>query len=123
MIEMYILQECFNFKFNDMQFGFVRGRGTNTAISQANGACYYFVNKVVKYRFNVFCYADDLLIASTTVPRLGERCTAVSLHVQGSDKTMLEVHGSVRVWLRVKNSCSTKVRGAWQCHSMVKGEE
>ena len=49
MIEMYILQECFNFKFNDMQFGFVRGRGTNTAISQANGACYYFVNKVLRF--------------------------------------------------------------------------
>ena len=28
--------------------------------------------------------------------RLGERCTAVPLQVQGSDKTKLEVHDSVR---------------------------
>ena len=26
------------------------------------------------------------------------------LKVQGSDKTMLEVHGSVGAWLKVKNS-------------------
>ena len=26
------------------------------------------------------------------------------LQVQGSDKTMLEVHGNVRAWLKVKNS-------------------
>ena len=38
------------------------------------------------------------------VTRLGERCTAVPLQVQGSDKTKLEVHGSVRAQLRVKNS-------------------
>ena len=38
------------------------------------------------------------------VTRLGERCTAVPLQVQGSDKTELEVHGSVRAQLRVKNS-------------------
>ena len=43
-IEMYILQECSNFQFNDMQFGFVRGRGTGTAISLANDVCSYFVN-------------------------------------------------------------------------------
>ena len=38
------------------------------------------------------------------VTRLGERCTAMPLQVQGSDKTKLEVHGSVREQLRVKNS-------------------
>ena len=38
------------------------------------------------------------------VTRLDERCTAVPLQVQGSDKTILEVHGSVRARLRVKNS-------------------
>ena len=38
------------------------------------------------------------------VTRLGNRCTAMSLQVQGSDKTKLEVHGSVRARLRVKNS-------------------
>ena len=38
------------------------------------------------------------------VTRLGERCTAVPLQVQGSDKTKLEVHGGVRAQLRVKNS-------------------
>ena len=36
--------------------------------------------------------------------RLDERCTAVPLHVQGSDKTKPEVHGSVRARLKVKNS-------------------
>ena len=38
------------------------------------------------------------------ITRLGERCTAVPLQVQGSDKTILEVHGSVRARIRVKNS-------------------
>ena len=32
----------------------------------------------------------------------------MSLQVQGSDKTKLEVHGSVRVWLKVKNSYQIK---------------
>ena len=36
--------------------------------------------------------------------RLDERCTAVLLHVQGSDKTKLEVHGSVKARLKVTNS-------------------
>ena len=31
------------------------------------------------------------------ITRLGERCITVSLQVQGSDKTKLEVHGIVRV--------------------------
>ena len=38
------------------------------------------------------------------VTRLGERCTAMPLQVQGIDKTKLEVHGSVRARLKVKNS-------------------
>ena len=38
------------------------------------------------------------------VTRLGERCKAVPLQVQDSDKTKLEVHGSVRAQLKVKNS-------------------
>ena len=38
------------------------------------------------------------------VTKLDERCTAVPLQVQGSDKTMLEVHGSVTVRLKVTNS-------------------
>ena len=62
----------------------------------------------------------------------------MSLQLQGSDKTKLEVHGSVRVWLKVKNSykirqevhssatagarqCQNEVRSAWPCQSMVKG--
>ena len=36
--------------------------------------------------------------------RLEERCTAVPLHVQGSDKAKLGVHGSVREQLSIKNS-------------------
>ena len=38
------------------------------------------------------------------VTRLGERCTAVPLQVQGSDKTKLEVHGSVKARFKIKNS-------------------
>ena len=38
------------------------------------------------------------------VTRLGGRCIAVPLQVQGNDKTKYEVHGSVRARLRVKNS-------------------
>ena len=38
------------------------------------------------------------------VTRSGERCIALPLQVQDSDKTKLEVHGSVRAQLRVKNS-------------------
>ena len=38
------------------------------------------------------------------VTRLGKRCTAVPLQVQGSDKTKLEVHGSVIARLKVKNN-------------------
>ena len=38
------------------------------------------------------------------VTRLGERCTAVPLQVQGSDKTKLEVCSSVKAQFRVKNS-------------------
>ena len=45
-------------------------------------------------------YSEGLII----VTRLGDRCTAVPLQVQDSDKTKLEVHGSVRVQLRAKKS-------------------
>ena len=45
-------------------------------------------------------YIEGLIV----VTRLGERCIAVSLQVQGSDKTKLEVHGSVRARLQVTNS-------------------
>ena len=38
------------------------------------------------------------------ITRLGERCTAVPIQGQGSDKTKLKVHDSVRAQLRVKNS-------------------
>ena len=34
---------------------------------------------------------------SPNLVRLGERCIAVPLQVQDSDKTKLEVHGSFRV--------------------------
>ena len=45
-------------------------------------------------------YSEGLQIVSG----LGERCTAVPLQVQDSDKTKLEMHGSVRARLMVKNS-------------------
>ena len=38
------------------------------------------------------------------VTRLGERCKAVPLQVQGSDKTKLKVHGSVRARFKVTDS-------------------
>ena len=50
------------------------------------------------------------------VTRLGERCTAVSLQVQGSDKTKLEVHGSVKAMLKV-NNCY-KIRQEVHCNAL-----
>ena len=47
------------------------------------------------------------------VTRLGDRCTAVPLQVQGSDETKVEVHGSVRAQLTVKNSY--KIRREVHC--------
>ena len=45
-------------------------------------------------------YSEGLQI----VTRLGERCIAVPLRVQGSDKTKLEVHGIVRARFKITNS-------------------
>ena len=42
IIELYIIDECNNVKFNDFQFGFVSGRGTNTAIALAHDTASYF---------------------------------------------------------------------------------
>ena len=39
--EMYILEECNGFSYSDYQFGFVHGRGTNTAISLAHDVIAY----------------------------------------------------------------------------------
>ena len=44
LIEMYILQECGNYQFNEYQFGFVSNRGTNMAVTLANDVASYFVN-------------------------------------------------------------------------------
>ena len=41
LAEMYILEECNGFSYSDYQFGFVRGRGTNTAISLAHDVIAY----------------------------------------------------------------------------------
>ena len=38
---MHILQECSDYNFSDYQFGFVRGRGTNTAITLAHDVAAY----------------------------------------------------------------------------------
>ena len=42
IIELYIIDECNNVKFNAFQFGFVSGRGTNTAIALAHDTASYF---------------------------------------------------------------------------------
>ena len=44
------------------------------------------------------------------VTRLGERCTAVPLQVQGSDKTKVEVHGSVKIRREVRISATAGAR-------------
>ena len=36
--------------------------------------------------------------------KLGKRCTAVLLQVQGTHDAKLEVHGHVKSWLKVKHS-------------------
>ena len=42
------------------------------------------------------------------VTKLGKRCTAVPLQVQGSTKSKFEVHGSVREMIKVKNCYKIK---------------
>ena len=41
MLEMYVVDECSDFSFNDLQFGFIKNRGTNTAVSLANDVASY----------------------------------------------------------------------------------
>ena len=46
LVEMHILQECSDYNFSDYLFGFVCGRGTNTAVTLAHDvAAYCNVNK------------------------------------------------------------------------------
>jgi exonuclease III len=45
IIELYIIDECSNYEFNDFQFGFIRGRGTATATNFANDVISYFDHK------------------------------------------------------------------------------
>jgi hypothetical protein len=40
-MEMFILDERSDFTFNDFQFGFIKGRGTNTAIGLAHDVASY----------------------------------------------------------------------------------
>ena len=41
VIEMFVVDECSESCFNDFQFGFIKNRGTNTAISLANDVASY----------------------------------------------------------------------------------
>jgi hypothetical protein len=41
LMEMYILEECDNYVDNDYQFGFIRGRGTNSAVALAHDVMSY----------------------------------------------------------------------------------
>ena len=40
--ELYILEECDDYKLNDFQFGFIKGRRTSTDISLTNDVTSYF---------------------------------------------------------------------------------
>jgi hypothetical protein len=42
LLELYVVDECSEYKFNDFQFGFIKGRGTSTAISLINDVTSYF---------------------------------------------------------------------------------
>jgi hypothetical protein len=42
LIEMYILEKCNESVFSDFQFGFIKGRGTDTAISLTHDIASYF---------------------------------------------------------------------------------
>ena len=44
--ELYILEECDDYKLNDFQFGFIKGRRTSTDISLTNDVTSYFNFKV-----------------------------------------------------------------------------
>ena len=41
LVELYIVNECNEFAFNDFQFSFIEGRGTRTAISLAHDVASY----------------------------------------------------------------------------------
>ena len=42
IIELFVSDQCTNVNFSKLQFGFVNGRNTSTAISLANDICSYF---------------------------------------------------------------------------------
>ena len=42
ILELYIIDECSDFKFNSYQFGFIKGRGTATATTFVNDVISYF---------------------------------------------------------------------------------
>ena len=42
-VEMHIIDECSDFKFSEFQFGYLKGRGTNTAISLAHDVYNYCI--------------------------------------------------------------------------------
>ena len=44
LIELYILYKCDKFSFNKLQFGFIKGRGTDSAVALAHDISSYFVN-------------------------------------------------------------------------------
>ena len=45
IIELHIIEECSDYKFSDYQFGFIKGRGTSTAMSLINDVASYFNHK------------------------------------------------------------------------------
>ena len=44
-IKLYIVDVTSNFRFNDIQFGFIEGRGTSTAISLVHDVAAYYNSK------------------------------------------------------------------------------
>ena len=45
ILELYVLQEAGTQSFSDLQFGFVKGRGTNMAVSLSNDVIQYYSKK------------------------------------------------------------------------------
>jgi hypothetical protein len=64
LIEIYILEESGEHTFNDLQFGFIEGRGTNMAVSLAHDV----INYCVKRKSPVYACSLDAEGAFDAIP-------------------------------------------------------
>ena len=64
LLEVYILEVCGHHDFNDLQFGFISGRGTNMAVSRVN----YVISYCKDRRSPVYTCSLDAQGAFDAIP-------------------------------------------------------